>query len=707
MKKIYFICILVIPFLIVKGQFKPNEDIFKNIIIQTDSGNYSKQTNTITVNNENFIWFNYYKEDEVCHVMLFPDTSLRFKTLNIQETSDFEIIDSIRFYNKKYYDFKIRFNNLTKSDFLKFSFGYSKDTNMYFDDVKLLPVFNTTAHLNITSNELTVGEEKAIELISNNSANIRLTPEWDNTQDISYRIEENNGHLFMHLIANSTGNKTFTANLKTFKPYLSGNNTIYELPPLKYSFNVKSAGLVYLQPDKPDIIFDDKSSKDGIIIQFDNSNQLQLHKTYIVDEKETAGTPLIATLFLNEKLANNRVTGILRVYNLHKQSEGYLYIKDGDEPKFITNINIIPKTTVDRIKVMRNGKDWIDDVNVYPGETVNVRVEGQSLSKASFRFDPMVELSNDSAIKNDNYIEYKVKIPNNIIKKNIALYNYNQNTGMGLTVKEYQLARPFDYINLRIGNKLKTLTDFRGPEFTDTHLKDVIISFRPDKIDSENKLFGKQSLTVDVKVFDKQGELKDLTTIDDVTICPADNSPRYQYYDKSDCSSNDISLNNKLSSGIYDLKEWSKIRLTFKDQKDKYSKDLQTKSVDIVLQKLYSFDIDVSFPAGLLIKKMNTPGFGDFSGVSMAIMEQCSFYAKDKIAQLEPYKLGVGFIALNAFDFSSSSGSDRDMGLVVLGTINPVNTNKKLTFPIYLGGGYLLSEHTWFWLLGPGISVQF
>jgi len=147
--------------------------------------------------------------------------------------------------------------------------------------------------------------------------------------------------------------------------------------------------------------------------------------------------------------------------------------------------------------------------------------------------------------------------------------------------------------------------------------------------------------------------------------------------------------------------------MTFKNQKDKYSKDIQTKTVDIVLQKLYSFDIDVSFPAGLLIKKANTAGYGDFSGVSMAIMEQCSFYAKEKIAQLQPYKIGVGFIALNAFDFSSSSVSDRDMGIVILGTVNPVNTTKKLTFPIYLGGGYLLSGHTWFWLLGPGISVQF
>ncbi len=706
MKKFYFIHCLIFSFYGLSAQNNSNFNLFKDIIIQTDSGSYSKSLNNIAINKDNFFWFNYHKEDEVCHVILYPDPLFHCKSLSLTETFDFDIIDSIRLINNQYYDFKIRFNNLTKSDFLKFRFKCNQDTNIYYD-VKLLPLFKSTARLDVKSNELTVGDEKVIELITNNIDNIRLNPDWDNTQEINYRIVENNGHLFVHLIANSTGLKTLNIKINTNKPFLLDNKPVYELPLLTYSFNVKASGLVFLQVDKTDILFDDKANKDGVTIQMDNNRFLQLNKTYLVDAQETPGSPLIGTLFLKEKIGNDKVTGKLKIFNLHKQSDGYLYIKDFDEPKFITNLNIIPKTSIDKIKVMRNGKDWLDESSVYPGETVNVRLEGQSFTKAKFTFDPKIEVANDSVIKSDNFIEYKVKIPININKKSIQIYNNNQITGMNLTVKEYQIARPFDYINIRLGNRIKNLTDFRGPEFYDNHLKDVIISFKPDKIETENKLYGKQCFDIDVKVFDKAGELKDLTTIEDLAVCPADNSPRYPYYDKSDCSSSDISLNSKLNGGIYDLKDWSKIRLTFKDQKDKYTKDIQTKTVDIVLQKLYSFDIDVSFPAGLLIKKANTPGFGDFSGVSMAIMEQCSFYSKEKIAQLEPYKVGVGFIALNAFDFSSTSATDRDMGIVILGTINPVNTTKKLTFPIYFGGGYLLSGHTWFWLLGPGISVQF
>jgi len=103
---------------------------------------------------------------------------------------------------------------------------------------------------------------------------------------------------------------------------------------------------------------------------------------------------------------------------------------------------------------------------------------------------------------------------------------------------------------------------------------------------------------------------------------------------------------------------------------------------------------------------VNTPGLGDFGGVSMAIIGQYSFYRKDKINSLEPFKIGAGSLALNAFDLSNNSSS-KDLGAVVLGTLNPVNTDKKFSFSIYFGGGYLISAKTFFWLIGPGITIQF
>jgi hypothetical protein len=114
----------------------------------------------------------------------------------------------------------------------------------------------------------------------------------------------------------------------------------------------------------------------------------------------------------------------------------------------------------------------------------------------------------------------------------------------------------------------------------------------------------------------------------------------------------------------------------------------------------------VSFPAGLLTKRFNQEGFGTLSGVSMAIIAQFSFYHPRRIAKFRPFKFGAGFLALNAFNFSENS-NNRDVGVVVLGSLYPLQGKaRKLSFPLFLGAGYFLSEKQFFYLLGPGIRVQ-
>ncbi|MEJ7660337.1 MAG: hypothetical protein WKG07_12335 [Hymenobacter sp.] len=105
--------------------------------------------------------------------------------------------------------------------------------------------------------------------------------------------------------------------------------------------------------------------------------------------------------------------------------------------------------------------------------------------------------------------------------------------------------------------------------------------------------------------------------------------------------------------------------------------------VDLVLSRRASFDIDVSFPAGLLTKNENGE-YGSFSGISIATLAQLSFYSPGRINHLRPYKIGAGFVALNAFNLSQNA-TDRDLGVVVLGSVTPLHTGR-LTFPLYLGG---------------------
>ena len=46
------------------------------------------------------------------------------------------------------------------------------------------------------------------------------------------------------------------------------------------------------------------------------------------------------------------------------------------------------------------------------------------------------------------------------------------------------------------------------------------------------------------------------------------------------------------------------------------------------------------------------------------------------------------------------------MSIVVIGSIYPTRKDVKLSFPLYLGGGYMLNKGKWFVLLGPGIRVS-
>ncbi|MGI4967701.1 MAG: hypothetical protein ACRYGH_02030, partial [Janthinobacterium lividum] len=126
--------------------------------------------------------------------------------------------------------------------------------------------------------------------------------------------------------------------------------------------------------------------------------------------------------------------------------------------------------------------------------------------------------------------------------------------------------------------------------------------------------------------------------------------------------------------------------------------------VELVLRRHVNFDINVSFPAGLLTKVSGQEGYGSFSGISLATLAQLSFYAPDRINRQRPYRIGAGFVALNAFNLSQTA-TGRDLGIVLLGSVTPVRTGARLTFPLYLGGGYLLSAGKPFFLLGPGIGV--
>jgi len=197
-----------------------------------------------------------------------------------------------------------------------------------------------------------------------------------------------------------------------------------------------------------------------------------------------------------------------------------------------------------------------------------------------------------------------------------------------------------------------------------------------------------------------------LKTIPVFGVCPGEMSPRHPYYYKKDCVQAGISLNKYLSTKTYDLDDWVRIELTFKHASSKYESPGMVQTAEFIVQKPYRFDVDVSFPAGLIINRFgdDSGAFDNFGGISMAMIAQFSFYDQERIGKFKPYKVGAGFLALNAFNFNE--GVNRDVAIVVLGSLYPTRKDAKLTFPLYMGGGRFLGSGDWFILLGPGIRVS-
>jgi hypothetical protein len=711
------LCIAGVLLFIGFSSFAKIDKVFRLIELRVDTFVYNSNDHLLKQGDENLLYFVYDNEDEVCEVRLYPRYNVDVSEINLIRSADFDLIDSIVKINN-HFQFKVKFRNITKSQFLKFTLQITSDTGTFIDEVKLFPCTQTQANIYPSADELYIGEEKEFEIITNNLDNIRYSTDWTKGNDIDYRIVERNGRLIAYLIPNAPGQRKVEIKLKTHKPAIGPyQRTVYDLPPIVYQFTVKNSRLQFLTMERKEVTLDEPTRKDGILVQMDNSRLLAMNKTYRVENREEPGGALIAEIFTKNPLANNRVLCVLRTYNYHRNSDGYLYIKDGDEARFITNFSITPKTQIEKVSLIREGKDWSQNLNVYPGEIIDLKIQGVGLHKTRFHFEDIELIGADSLIRNEKEQVFKLKIPLNINKKQITIYMDSQPSGYFLNVREHQEPRPFDFISVNYGDMNRVISSIKGPVLYDKTVKDVVFTFNKDKIDADKDLYGKQYLRFNIEITGMKNELIEIRSIDNVTVCPSSKSPRFGFYESRDCFADELSLNKYIRKSTHDLDEWSRIKVSIQHDQGKYGGEGVKKDVEIILKKYYKFDIDVSFPAGLITvyktdKKDEQTGetvrnteFGNLWGVSMAMIAQFSFYHPDKIARLRPYKIGAGFIALNAFNLSNTN-TNQDLAFVVLGSLYPTSKDNRLSFPLYLGGGYKLLDNSWMFLVGPGIRIR-
>jgi hypothetical protein len=696
---------------LLSGQSNSFRNYFRDAEIRIDTNTYSLAKNSLRFQSDEYFPFEFKDESSVCEIILYPIYPSTIDTLELIESGDWDLIDSLINFNNEYYRFKVEFTNLSASTLPVFMFRIKKagEPKSVITELKLMPYHSTYVKMYPLSDELFIGEEKIFELITNNIENIRFFNDWQTSDGINFRISKTFNQLQLHLLPNSPGVKSIRVPLQSRLPVAIKNGMpVYDLPPVEYTFNVKQSRIQYLGLDRREVTLDDSSRRQGIEVQIENSRLLKIGKTYRIEDQEEPGGALIAELYTRNLLANNKVLCWLRVYNYHRDNEGYLYLKDDDQAMFITNFNITPKTRIDRIAILRDG-EWVQNHDVYPGEVIDLRIEGQGLHKARFTFEELIDITPDTSIRSENLTLYKFRVPLDITKKSITLYNWANNTGRSLNVREYQEPRSFDYISVNYDGQRHRMSDLPFQILVDKTIPDVIFSFDKSMIDAGEKLYGKQYLTFEITITGGKNELLEIKTID-VVVCPDINSPRYAYYDDRDCGSDYFNLNRYIRKKTHSLDLWSTISIKVSNRADKYTSQGFIREFDLILRKDFSFDIQVSFPAGLITVSRPSPGetdqrFGQLTGISIAMIAQFTFYHPEKINTQRPYKVGAGFLALNAFNFTDTQ-VDRDIGLVVIGSLYPTTKDVKLTFPLYIGGGYLLKERKFFFLLGPGISIR-
>lgn len=683
----------------------------KDLVLKIDTSSYSWAKNSHYLHGERSLVFQYQNNQSIGEINFYTYDFDQIAQLKLHPSGDFEIIDSLVIINEEFGRAKIRFNNITKSNYLNFTFTIvdANSGKKTVQEIKLFPTTHTTAHFYPDESELYIGEEKIFELISNNPENLKLNTQWTSGEEIDYRFSEKNGQLRIHLLPNSLGSKTISTKIETYHPSFDNQKADYTFPQIQQPLLVKASRLGFLNIDRKEVSLNPGTVED-IEIQLDNSRQLLLQKTYRIEDKEEPGGALIAEIFTRNSLSNNRILCFLRVYAYHRQSDGYLYIKDGDEAKFITNFSITPIASVKRVSILREGSDWTNNLTVKPGEVLDVKIEGQGLHKANFHFDGAQKIASDSLIANENMAVHKIRVPMNIIKNQIQIYNNSESTGYTLSVKEHQQPHPLNFITLNYGAGDRVVTGINKTILYDKTISDIAVNFRSDLLDGSNNLHGKQYLDMEIRITGPKNELIEMKVIEDIVVCPANNSPRYAFYHDPQCTHTSINLNNYIGRKTYNLDDWSRIQIIFKHKKDKYNGEGYSERVEIILQKHVTFDIDVSFPAGLITRIIGSEeqkNFSSLGGISMAMIAQLSFFRPNKIAQYRPYRVGAGFIALDAFNFSPEANSNRDVGVVLIGTLYPAKRDVKLSFPLNLGGGYLMQKEKWFFLIGPGIRVRF
>ena len=367
------------------GQGTFEESPFVNMTFKIDTSVYTWEENAMMINGEMQLPFYYDSENEVAEVEMKLAEHADAAAIQLKFSNDYILVDSLLNIND-HIRFKVKFKDLTSSNFLKFVFKDQMDSaETKFYDFGLFPHTQTRLQMVSSNSEFFIGEEQIIDIAVSNIHNVKINNQWVNEDKANYLIRKYNDQLRVHFLPKKKGLYTWKVIIPLRKPEIVGETIVFESAPLIKRFEIKSGRIAFLNINQLEIT-PSKNNQTPNIIQIDNNVRLSLGTTYRIEDQEAPGGALIAELYTQSSLSNGKVLATLRTYAYHQKSKGYLYLKQNDKALFVTNFDITPRTKIESIYIQRPGKNWEKTQKIYPGEKINVRLEGQGFAQGEIYF---------------------------------------------------------------------------------------------------------------------------------------------------------------------------------------------------------------------------------------------------------------------------------------------------------------------------------
>jgi len=665
-------------------------------------------------------------------VLIFDDIS-KIDTCWVTKNDNLYKIITPIFKDGSQYKFTLQLNgNTDKFDLL---IGYNKQNENF--DIKRLLIPSVPANIQTNYQIYSGGIETAVQMLNIKNINSidksfgkktqsPINSNGDPIQSLkyTYHVYEETNKIVFNITSTQDGiYKSIPLNVK--------------LKDCNLQFTLITLDLKSETPDSKQITFDGKTfyfkpntlqptlahiSNDILTSTIGSTaihNLLKENTEYFIKNNKNE---LIATFNIKTISESTFVTGKQMAIELQtiKVYKGVATIWDSTRKILLTDIEIKPNPQVQKVEILRLS-DWTENLTVRPDERFLLKISGENLINANLNFNSSAISTIPQAANTNNVAIYEVNIADNIQEKEVDMI-INEGVVTVLKVEEYQIPCPLNYFtSINTDYLALTSDDYVYSSKSFSKLNDhLLISFDANMIDDNKKMYGVQYIVIEVKVLDNENNIIGVPILKKYYIKPK-NGPRASHYVNpktdiySELSGNSIDIKSLLPSEpklnqLNDYKPWETIEISISTDENIYKERGYKKRIVLVNKQTIVIKPSLTIPTGLYVYREG--GLSDATGISATALYQVQFYYGNK--KKIPLNLGAGFIGLDAINFVSNKDSTdtdgtQDLGIISMLTIdNFIKPDRKsnISFAIHIGGGYLLNNKKWFWLIGPGIIIK-